>query len=154
MGVTRRIAAAAILAYLPAGFAPPASAAPNDQSNAKQMSGHYIETSTAAGTSTTQTNDWYVTPCGDGCASVAGTPGGQPWGQAKLANGQWTMEATASAGCTDGSRVDDALSSHYTWDPNSLAGTSQNTYTKAACGFSAGTTTTSNIQFKAAEAAH
>ena len=50
--------------------------------------------------------------------------------------------------------VDDALSSHYTWDPNSLAGTSQNTYTKAACGFSAGTTTTSNIQFKAAEAAH
>jgi hypothetical protein len=34
--------------------------------------------------------------------------------QARLVNGQWTMDVTGDAQCADGSRVNDAFADHYT----------------------------------------
>jgi len=138
--ITRGIVAAAILAAAALGAAAPASAAP-------VMSGHYIEIETgAAGQSTT--NDWYVTPCGDGCASI--NSNGGPVGQARLVNGQWTMDVTGMAACPDGTRVPNAFSDHYTWDPNTLAGTVRITNTAGACGKPAGDSGTVNMQVRQA----
>jgi hypothetical protein len=114
-----------------------------------QMSGHYIGTATASNGQTV-TTDWYFTPCGDGCASVATAPGGQPYAQARLVNGQWTEDETNNAVCSDGTVVPNALSAHYTWDPNTLAGTSQNTHKLAACGDPAGYQYTNNFQLRQA----
>jgi hypothetical protein len=112
-----------MFAGLALGLAAPASA---------EMSGHYIATQTnPAGQSTT--NDWYVTPCGDGCASIVS--GSQPLGQARLVNGQWTMDADADINCLDGTPVvRGGASNHYSWDPNTLAGIIQTTYNVPACG--------------------
>ena len=63
MNVTRSFAVAAASAAAAVGTATPASAAP-------EMSGHYIETETAAN-DRSATDDWYFTPCGDGCESIA-----------------------------------------------------------------------------------
>jgi hypothetical protein len=41
------------------------------------MSGHYIKTETNPDTGKSSDEDLYFTSCGDGCASVAHTPGGQ-----------------------------------------------------------------------------
>jgi hypothetical protein len=76
MTVLRAIVAAAMLTGLAVGAAGTACAAPT-------MSGHYIMTATSESGLTT-TSDWYFTSCGDGCASVAGTPGGPAFGQARL----------------------------------------------------------------------
>jgi hypothetical protein len=140
MTVTRRIAAAAMLAGLAVGTASTASADTT-------MSGHYIETRTAENAQPI-TSDWYVTPCGDGCASVVSN--GVALGQAQLVNGQWTMDATISASCADGTQVPSALSAHYTWDPNTLAGTTQYTSKVPVCGWSAGYQYTNNIQLRQA----
>jgi hypothetical protein len=51
------------VAALGVGSAAPASAAP-------EMSGHYIDTKANPETGGSTTSDWYVTPCGDGCADV------------------------------------------------------------------------------------
>src|ERR1700758_3615118 len=113
MAIARGFAASAMFAGLAVGFAAPASAAP-------VMSGHYIITYTSPNGQVT-TADWYVTPCGDGCASVV--YGGKTLGQARLVNGQWTLDSPGDAVCSDGSQVPRALATHDTWDPNTLAGT-------------------------------
>ena len=145
MTITRGLAAAAILAGVAVGTASTALA---DQPT---MSGHYIKTSSAVsappGTPTT-TSDWYATPCGDGCASIS-DPGGV-LGQVRLLNGQWTMDATMNAQCVDGSQVPSALSVHYTWDPNTLAGSSQTTAKVPECGQPAGYQQTNNLQLRQA----
>jgi hypothetical protein len=144
MAITRGIAAAAILAGLAVRTASPAWA---DQT----MSGHYIETETVARTGLQLlTNDWYFTPCGDGCASLAATPGGQTWAQARLVNGQWTMDRNGDDHCPDASVVPDAFSMHFTWDPNTLAGTVALTFIVQSCGRPVGQATQHNIQLRKA----
>jgi hypothetical protein len=143
MAIARGFAAAAILAGLAVGTA---SAAWADTT----MSGHYIATSTNPRNNNSATNDWYVTPCGDGCASVVSN--GSPLGQARLVNGHWTMDGlgTGPVRCPDGTIVPHATSSHYTWDQNSLAGTFAVTYSVPACGLPAGTSDTANLQLRQA----
>jgi hypothetical protein len=142
MTISRGIATAAVLAGLAVGTASPAWA---DQT----MSGHYIKIDKAP-RGGSQTQDWYFTPCGDGCASVAVAPGAQPLSQARLVNGQWTMDITADGVCQDGTEVPGAISAHLSWDPNTLAGTTQNTYTAPMCGTPAGHQTTNTLQFRQA----
>lgn len=98
---------------------------------------HYTETETTTG-GFSHTNDWYLTPCGDGCVEVASASGAQPFGEARLVNGQWTMNATANAVCQDGTSVENAYSDFYSWDPDTLAGTVRVTANLAACGNPAG----------------
>jgi hypothetical protein len=142
MNVARSLAMVATFAAVAVGAAAPASAAP-------AMSGHYIETETdPSGRSTT--NDWYFAPCGDGCASVAlkGTPA---FGRAQLVGGQWKIDVTGNTAiCQDGTRVPNALSQHYTWDANTLAGTVQSTADVAECGDPAGFQASDNIQLRQA----
>jgi hypothetical protein len=140
IAIAQGIVATARFADLALGLAAPAFAT-------NQLSGHYIETETgAAGQSTT--NDWYVTPCSDRCASI--NSNGGPLAQARLANGQWTMDTTAIAACPDGTRVPNAFSDHYTWDPNTLAGTVRITNTAGVCGKPAGDSGTINMQLRQA----
>jgi hypothetical protein len=142
MTVTRGIAAAATLAGIAAGTASTAWAAPT-------MSGHYIATVTTPD-GKTHNHDWYFTPCGNGCASLALTPGGQSWGQAHLANGQWTMEGLADTTCPDGTTVPMSVTAHTAWDANTLAGSRQATNKLAACGQPAGFTYTDTLQLRKA----
>lgn len=150
MAIARGFAATAMFAGLALELAASASAAP-------VMSGRYIETQidTSTGQPITSggqpvTNDWYFTPCGDGCASVAMASGGQPFGQAHLANGQWTLDSVDEVACRDGGNVASALSNHRTWDPNTLSGTLQATYKVPACGHPVGYGFNINIQFRPA----
>jgi len=114
------------------------------------LSGHYIRTETNPQNGQSVTDDWYATPCGDGCASLASTPGGPAQSQARLVNGQWIVDTTgAPLRCPDGSVVN-AVSAHYTLDPNTLAGTVLLTYEVPACGNPAGYQTTNNVQVKQA----
>jgi hypothetical protein len=137
MATARGLAATAMFAGLALGLATPASAAP-------VMSGHYIVTVTNTTTGQTTTDDWNFTPCGDGCASI------KPWGQARLANGQWTMDTTNNAVCRNDTTVFQAEDAHYVWDPNTLAGTVQLTGRSTACGRPLGYTFTSNVQLRQA----
>jgi hypothetical protein len=144
MTITRGVAAAAMFAGVAVGTA---SAAGADTT----MSGHYIRTETNPQTGHSQTDDWYVTPCGDGCASIAITPNASAPSQAHLVNGQWTLDSAVHAlTCSDGTVVPNAVSAHYTWDPNTLAGTVQVTYNVPACGNPAGHTQTNNVQLRQA----
>jgi serine/threonine kinase PknH len=135
-----------------AALAPPYSppAAPASAAAANQMSGHYTVNETApAGYSIT--TDWYFTSCGDGCASVATTPGGQAWGQARLVNGQWTLPPiTSDIGCPDGSKFPNGSTGTSTWDPNTLTGKDQLTYTLPACGQPVGHQQTNSLQLRQA----
>ena len=143
MTVTRSFAVTAAFAAVAVGTAIPASAAP-------EMSGHYIETETAAGSDRSATDNWYFVPCGDGCASVA-RKGAKAFGRAQLVGGQWTLDVTGeTAMCQDGTQVPDALSAHYTWDPSTLAGTVQTTADTPECGDQAGYQSTDNIQLRQA----
>jgi hypothetical protein len=128
------LAATAVFAGIALGPAPPASAAP-------AMNGHYVVTVTNTTTGQTTTDDWYFTPCGDGCASV------QPWGRAQLANGQWTLDTTNNALCRNDITVYRAEDAHYIWDPNTLAGTVQLTGKSTACGRPVGYRLTSSVKF-------
>lgn len=139
MTTTRAIAATALFAGLAIGAASTVLAGP------PTMSGHYIVTVTAASGMST-TGDWYFTPCGGGCASVATTPGGPAFELARLVNGNWTMDWSYDAVCPDGSRVPRALFSHDTWDPNTLAGTDQSTPTMLICGYASRSSVTNDIQ--------
>ena len=134
MVVARCITATAFLAGLALGLAAPAGAwgpaGPAPFPADFQTNAHYIGTQINPKTGqpfTVEghpvTNDWYFTPCGDGCASAARSPGGPPLGQANLVNGQWVMDTTDGAECPDGTSVPDAIAAHRTWDPNTLAGT-------------------------------
>jgi hypothetical protein len=143
MTVTRAIVATAMFAGLAIGTASTAWA---DQT----MSGHYIKTETTQDTAQSATTDWYFTPCGDGCANVTfGT--GAPPSQAHLVNGQWTMDQPGgTSSCADGTVHPGTAATHYTWDPNTLTGTTQVTYTAAVCGVPAGSTRTNNLQLRQA----
>jgi hypothetical protein len=141
MAIARGFAATAIFASIAVSAASTAWADP------PTMSGHYIETRTTVNGKSI-TNDWNVTPCGDGCATVVSN--GAALGQARLVNGQWTMDGTAYLRCADGTSVPNALSNHYTWDPNTLAGTIQQTYNVPACGQPAGFSETNTMQIRQA----
>jgi len=142
MNVTRSFAVAATFAAVAVGVATPASAVP-------ELSGHYIETETAAN-GRSATDDWYFAPCGDGCASVA-RKGVKAFGQAHLVGGQWILDVTGEAAmCPDNTQVPNALSAHYTWDPSTLAGTVQTTADAPECGDAAGYQVTDNIQLRQA----
>lgn len=144
MTITRGIAAAAMLAGLAVGTASAAWAE-------TMMSGHYTRTETNPQTGQSETDDWYATSCGDGCASLASTPGGPDLSQAELVNGQWTMDsAVHTLSCPDGTVVPNAVSAHYMWDPNTLAGTVQVIYNVPACGNPAGYQTTNFVQIRQA----
>lgn len=138
MSVTRTIAVAALIAGVAIGTASTARA---DQT----MSGHYVKTETTQeGALQSTTYDWYFSPCGDGCANatVNGTPG-----QAHLVNGQWTMDfPVGNVTCADGTFHPASRTAHYTWDPDTLAGTAQVTATAAVCGLPVGYTFIDNIQ--------
>jgi hypothetical protein len=141
MTVTRSFAIAATFAAIAVGAASPASAAP-------VMSGHYVENSTTPAGNVT-TSQWDFTPCGDGCAQTTTSDGVAA--QARLVNGQWTFDdPNVSSTCPDGSKHPGTISVHYTWDPNTLAGTAQVTDKTATCGAPAGTVQTNNIQFRQA----
>ena len=144
MSVTRSFAIAATLTAVAVGAAATAWADP------PTMSGHYIRTETSQ-TGQSETDDWYATPCGDGCASLASTPGGPAISQARLVNGQWTLDsAIHTLNCPDGTVVPNAVSAHYTWDPNTLAGTVQITSNGSACGIPAGYERTNDVQIRQA----
>ena len=48
-------------------------------------------------------------------------------------NGQWPIDSIGYVGCKDGTRADNAASTHYTWDPNTLAGRVQVIENQAVC---------------------
>ena len=138
MGIARGSAAFAMFAGLALALAAPASAA-------APLSGHYTETETYPDGRTVHT-DWYFNPCGDGCAAVTGTPDGKPWGQAQIVNGQWTIDGAGGVDCEQGGDVPNAIKYHYSWDPNTLAGTVQITNNVQACGNPAGYQETNQMQ--------
>jgi hypothetical protein len=113
------------------------------------MNGHYIETETAAN-GRSASDDWYFASCGDGCVSVA-RKGVKAFGQAHLVGGQWNLDIPdETAMCPDNSQVPNALSAHYTWDPNTLAGTVHTTSNVAECGDPAGFEVTDDVQLRQA----
>lgn len=157
MAVVRGITATAFLAGLALGLAAPAGAwgpaGPAPFPADFQPDGHYIGTQIDPKTGQpliiegqTVHNDWYFSPCGDGCAEAAHTPGGPPVGQAHLVNGQWVLDTTDEAECPDGTTVPDAIAGHRTWDPNTLAETIQLTGILPACGNPPGASKTVNGQ--------
>jgi hypothetical protein len=144
MTIMRGFAATVIFAGLAVGTASAAWAETT-------MSGHYIRTETNPQTGQSETEDWYASPCGDGCASLAFTPGGPAISQARLVNGQWTLASAVHAlTCPDGTVVPNAVSAHYMWDPNTLAGTVEVTYDVPACGHAAGYKATNVVQIRQA----
>ncbi|RUP05051.1 MAG: hypothetical protein EKK34_11990 [Mycobacterium sp.] len=127
MTVPRRIVSvAAIAGSLAVASAATASADPT-------MSGHYVSTVISASGETT-TSDWYFTPCGAGCASVANAPGGPGFGEARIFDGQWTLAWHSDAFCPSGTRVPGAYASYATWDPGTLAGKNESGITRPVCG--------------------
>jgi hypothetical protein len=159
MAIARCITATAFLGGVALGLAAPAGAwgpagpapIPADFNN----NAHYTETQINPKTNQPFTihgqpvvNQWFFTPCGDGCASAARIAGGPALGQANLVNGQWVLDTTDGAECTDGTSVPDAVAAHRTWDPNTLAGTVQTTGKEGACGFPAGDPETADIQLQ------
>jgi hypothetical protein len=127
MTFSRGIATAAALAgWLIVGSAGTAWAAPT-------LSGHYISTVTSDSGETTD-SDWYFTPCGEACASVANTPNGAPFGNARMVNGQWTLLWHSDAFCPGGTRVPGVYVSYASWDPNTLAGKDDSGIDTLICG--------------------
>ncbi len=143
MAIAQGFTATAMFAGLALGLAAPALAT-------NQMSGHYIVNQTTL-RGFSHTEDWYFTPCGDGCASLADSFG-VTLGQAHLVNGQWTMDGVnTGATCSDGSIAPPgSTSTHYIWDPNTLAGEVQITNYVSVCGNPAGPADADNIQFRQA----
>ena len=126
MNVTRGFAVAATFAAVAVGAPAPASAAP-------VMSGHYIKKTTdPTGGGHTLTEDWFFTPCGDGCADMS-SPATGGGARAMLVNGQWTIDSISDVVCKDGTTEGNAANAHYAWDPNTLAGTVQVIQRQAVC---------------------
>jgi hypothetical protein len=147
MAIARGFAATAVFAGLAVGAASTAWA------DTPTMNGSYTETSTAPNGKSVDT-DWTVNPCPDqsgqplqGCIWVKAGAGG---GQARLVDGQWVMDTIGNLQCSDGTFLQYATSAHITWDPNTLAGTSQFTYIVPACGQPLGYSQTNKIQLKKA----
>jgi hypothetical protein len=113
------------------------------------MSGHYIKTETNQ-SGQSSTDDWYFTSCGDGCASVGTAPGGSSVGQARLVSGEWALDANIPVSCDDGRQIANPGTTHYTWDPNSLAGAGAMTYQVQGCYHPAGWTFNTSIQLRQA----
>jgi hypothetical protein len=109
------------------------------------MNGTYTETSTSP-SGLSVTNDWTVSPCGNGCAYVKAGAGG---GMAYFRDGQWVLDTMNNLTCADGTFNQYATNAHMTWDPDSLDGTSQITYIVGACGKPPGYTQTNHISLKA-----
>jgi hypothetical protein len=139
MAVVRGFAATAVFAGLVVGTAGPAWA------ETPTMSGTYMETSTSPSGKMVST-DWSISSCGEGCLWVKAGAGS---GQARLVDGQWVMDTMNSLACPDGTNVMHAANSHITWDPTSLAGTSEISYMVPACGHPAGFQQTNQIKLKA-----
>lgn len=139
MTITRGIAAAVTFAGLALATASTAWADTT-------MSGHYTWTTTTSG-GWSMSGDYYVTPCGDGCASIATTPGGPAIGQARVVDGQWTMDGSWPVRCADGS-PGPREPYHDTWDPNTLEGTSTYIYNVPACGHPQGYSQTIHLQLR------
>ncbi|WP_152531391.1 hypothetical protein [Mycobacterium sp. UM_CSW] len=121
----RTFATAATFAAVAVGAAAPASAAP-------VMSGHYLKTTTDPGGGRAFTENWYFTPCGDGCADMS-SPASGVSGRAMLVDGQWTLDSTEDIVCKGGVTEGNAANAHYTWDPNTLAGTVQVVQNRGVC---------------------
>jgi hypothetical protein len=136
MTITRGFAAGAMLAGLALVVTAPVS-------TADPLDGHYIETETLPDGHQEHT-DWFITPCGDGCASIKDV------GQAKLVNGQWTLDGKRGVSCEEGGDVKGAISVHYSWDPNTLDGTVQITNNVKACGNPKGYQETNNLHLQLA----
>jgi serine/threonine-protein kinase len=112
--------------------------------SSRTMSGHYIITETNSTGVQSLTSDWYFTSCGDGCASIATASGVQPWSQARLINGQWTVDGEIQSTCP-------VKAAHYTWDPNTLAGIGQITQKESSsCSVNPLTQYTTNVQLRRA----
>src|ERR1700722_11946064 len=110
MSVTWKFALGATFAAVAVGAAPQAAA------DAPAMSGHYAVTITLVTGGQPTNFDWYFTPCGDGCANIAGeAPSNPPFGQAQLVNGLWTLEDTAPVACPDGTSVPNATGQTWVW---------------------------------------
>jgi hypothetical protein len=135
---TRGLAAGAMIAGLALGLPTPASAA-------DPLNGHYSEVETTPD-GRALSSDWYITPCGDSCASIADAPAKKPWGQANLVGGQWVLDNSGGVDCEDGGDIPNAIKVHYSWDPNTLAGSVQITNTVQACGHPPGYQETNNVQ--------
>lgn len=145
MAIRRGFATAAAFAALAVGAAGVASADPQNNAHPGQLNGHYTWTTTTPNGQTTS-GDYYFTPCGDGCASAASTPGGAVVGQAHLVDGQWTMDGTWSVTCSNGGPGGDSATYHDTWDANTLSGTDAITYSGPGCGNAAGRQQVNNLQ--------
>ena len=91
MTITRGFAAGAMLAGLALVVTAPVS-------TADPLNGHYIETETYPDGHQVH-SDWFITPCGDGCASI------KEVGQANLVNGQWTLDGKGGVSCEEGGDV-------------------------------------------------
>jgi hypothetical protein len=143
MTVTRAIAATALFAGLAVGTASPVWAETT-------INGRYTWTSTTPTTGKSTSGDLYFTPCGDGCASAASTPGGPVVGQVRFVTGQWTMDGTWSVRCADGT-LSAPEQYHDTWDPNTLAGTDALTYSVPSCGQPAGYQQINKLQLTQAD---
>jgi hypothetical protein len=97
---------------------------------ADDFSGHFHVINTSS-TGVTFTEEWDVTPCGPGCASVVTSQNGTIYGthQAHLVGNQWIIDAPSAATCPDGSTIPDAARNHVTIDANLRHGTEDVTYT-------------------------
>ncbi len=139
MAIARGFAATAVFAGLAVCTAEAAWA------DTPSMNGSYTETSTSP-SGLSVTNDWSVSPCGNGCAYVKAGAGG---GMAYFRDGQWVLDTMNNLTCADGTFNQYATNAHMTWDPDSLDGTSQITYIVGACGKPPGYTQTNHISLKA-----
>lgn len=124
MRISRGLAAGAM-------FAGVALLATAPVSSADPLNGHYIETETFPDGHEVR-SDWYISPCGDGCVTI------KDLGQANLIDNQWVLDGKGGVSCEQGGDIRDAITFHYTWDPNTLDGNVQITNNVAACGNPAG----------------
>src|SRR5215471_556895 len=139
MAMGRGLAATAVFACLAVGTASPAWA------DTPTMSGNYTATATTPSGHTIDSS-WAVNSCGVGCLWVKAGLGAS---QAKLVDGQWVMDTMSNVSCPDGSYTLYGTTTHTTWDPTSLTGTSAHTYITGACGNPPGFTQVDQIVIKA-----
>src|SRR5262249_41341631 len=66
----------------------------------------------------------------------------------------WAVDTSSNAACVDGTSVPNAVSDHYMWDANTLAGTVEVTINVPSCGQPAGHKFTVNVQLRQAPLTH
>jgi hypothetical protein len=110
------------------------------------MSGNYTETLTGGGGAPT-TNKWEVFSCGDGCLNIYDNGSEKVSYTAHLSGNTWSMSGTGDIVCDSGKTISDATQVSWSWDADSLSGTSTNTEKANACGDgNSGGTYTLNMQ--------